>query len=107
MPRSADYYAPGDWNFFCDLCGSKEKASRGVKTWKNTYVCRHHKEERNPQDFLRGIKDSQNVPWSRPEPQEVDAYPTMCTVRGKNGVAGAAVAACATPSTNNGMAGNF
>jgi hypothetical protein len=63
----ADYYADGQWNFFCDLCGAKVKSSNGVKTWANSYVCRHHKEVRNPQDFLRGVKDDQSVAWSRPE----------------------------------------
>jgi hypothetical protein len=64
---SKDYFADGQWNFFCDLCGAKNKSSDGRKTWDNFYVCAHHKEERNPQDFVRGIKDDQSVPWSRPE----------------------------------------
>lgn len=64
---SADFYADGQWNFYCDLCGRKEKSSKGVKTWDNFYVCQYHREERNPQDFLKGIKDDQTVPWSRPE----------------------------------------
>ena len=64
---SSDRYADGEWNFFCDLCGRKAKSSQGVKTWDNHYVCRHHKEVRNPQDFVRGVRDSQSVPWTRPE----------------------------------------
>ena len=67
---SSDRYADGDWNFFCDLCGRKEKSSMGVKTWDNHYVCRHHKEVRNPQDFIRGVKDNQSVPWTRVEPTD-------------------------------------
>lgn len=64
------FFADGLWNFFCDLCGAKRKSSEGVRTWDNFYVCRHHKEERNPQDFLRGVRDDQSVPWARPEPAD-------------------------------------
>lgn len=63
----SDFYKRGEWNFFCDLCGRKRKSSAGVKTWNNLWVCREHKEQRNPQDFVRGVKDDQSVPWSRPE----------------------------------------
>lgn len=68
---NANYYKDGDWNFSCDLCGAKEKASRGVKTWDGFYVCQWHKEERNPQDFVRGVKDDPSPPWTRPEPTVV------------------------------------
>jgi hypothetical protein len=68
---SADYYADGDWNFFCDLCGKKAKASTGVKTWDGHYVCRSHKEVRNPQDFIRGVRENLSVPWERPEAPDV------------------------------------
>lgn len=70
MGRS-DYFAGGQWNFFCDFCGAKEKSSNGERTWNGYYVCRHHREERNPQDFVRGIKDNQSVPWTRPESVDV------------------------------------
>lgn len=66
MAGKADFYADGQWNFYCDLCGAKNTSNNGVKTWDNFYVCRHHKEQRNPQDFVRGIKDVQTVPWTRP-----------------------------------------
>jgi hypothetical protein len=68
MPGDSDYLLEGDWNVVCDLCGRKVKACRTEKTWDNFYVCRHHKEARNPQDYLRGVKDDQTVPFSRPEP---------------------------------------
>ena len=63
--QNADYYAHGEWNFYCDLCGAKQKSSQGVKTWDGFWVCRGHKEARNPQDFVRGVKDNQTTPWSR------------------------------------------
>lgn len=67
---SADRYADGEYNFFCDLCGRKEKSGNGVKTWDNHYVCRYHKEARNPQDFIKGVKDNQSLPWVRSEPAD-------------------------------------
>ena len=92
---SADFFANGQWNFFCDLCGRKEKSSKGVKTWDNFYVCRKHKEQRNPQDFLKGVKDDQTVPWSRPEPADTFVAPAVCSPTGSSGYAGNAVAGCA------------
>ena len=72
----ADRYADGEWNFYCDLCGRKAKSSTAMKTWDNHYVCRHHKEVRNPQDFLRGVKEHQSVPWTRPESLSASAQGT-------------------------------
>lgn len=66
-----NYYASGQWNFYCDLCGKKQKSGDGVKTWDNRYVCRSHKEVRNPQDFVRGVRDAVAPPWARPQPPNV------------------------------------
>ena len=65
---NADYFASGQWNFYCDFCGRKGKSSDAMKTWNGFYVCRHHKEARNPQDFLKGVREQQAIPWSRPDP---------------------------------------
>ena len=53
---AALFYAPGQWNFYCDLCGKKAKSGDARKTWDGHYVCSHHKEVRNPQDLVRGLK---------------------------------------------------
>ena len=92
---AADRFASGQWNFFCDLCGRKEKSSLGVKTWDNHWVCRRHKEVRNPQDFLKGIKDDQTLPWVRSEPP--DTYLTYCTLEGTISGPGYAVPGCWVP----------
>lgn len=99
MSGSADYYADGQWNFYCDLCGKKEKSGNGVKTWDNFYVCRHHKEVRNPQDFVRGVKDNQTVPWSRPA--TTDQFVFSCTLRGTNAIPGYAIPGCCWSSHIN------
>lgn len=67
---SANYFASGQWNFYCDLCGAKRKSSDGVQTWNKLWVCRHHKEVRNPQDFVRGVAEDFKLPWSRPTPPD-------------------------------------
>lgn len=67
------YYKDGDYNFYCDLCGRKEKASNASRTWDGFFVCKHHLERRNEQDFVRGIKDDQSIPWSRSKP--LDTFP--------------------------------
>ena len=94
------YYAEGEWNFTCDLCGAQRKASEGVKTWNNLWVCRQHKEARNPQDFVKGVKDDQSTPWARPEPQNVFVPSPICTRAGQTAIAGCAIPGCSVPAVN-------
>lgn len=61
----SDFFKAGEWNFYCDLCGKKGKSGNAVKTWDNFYVCKSHKEVRNPQDFVRGLKEELGLPWTR------------------------------------------
>jgi hypothetical protein len=95
-----DFYAEGDWNFFCDLCGKKSKAKRAAKTWDNFYVCEHHKEVRNPQDFVRGIKDNQRVPFVRSDTAPT-FVPYVCTLQGTNAIPLAAIPGCVIPGYVN------
>jgi len=60
-----DYYKIGDWNVICDRCGAKFKASECKMEWDNLFVCNYCWEERQPQDFVRGRKDDQQVPIAR------------------------------------------
>lgn len=96
----ADYWAAGQWNFYCDLCGAKAKSGTAMKTWNNLRVCAHHREVRNPQDFVRGVKDNQTVPWSRPQPED-QFVPATCTLQGLNAVPDYAVPDCAIPDYIN------
>lgn len=75
-------------------------------TWQGYYVCKHHKERRNEQDFLRGIADNQSVPWTRPyEPPLCDTtvfpYIQECTLQTANAIPGFAVPGCVTPAYIN------
>ncbi len=100
MTRSADYYEDGAWNAFCDFCGAKQKSGNMMRTWNNFYVCRHHKEVRNPQDFVRGVKENMSLPWTRPEPADTFKSYT-CTLRGRNAIPFYAIPGCATPGYVN------
>lgn len=63
----ADFVKHGDYNFICDKCGMKRKASTGRLQWDNLFVCPGCFDIRNPQDFVRGIPDDQTVPIARPD----------------------------------------
>lgn len=63
----ADYYADGQWNCICDQCGKKFKSGQMRKQWDGLIVCRKCHDPRHPQDYVRGTKDVQTVPFTRPE----------------------------------------
>jgi hypothetical protein len=44
-----------------------------VRNWQGLYRCPIHNEERQPQDYVRGVKDDPSVPWSQPE---IDSFTT-------------------------------
>jgi hypothetical protein len=96
----ADYYRSGQWNFYCDLCGAKTKASDSMLTWNGLRVCKHHKEVRNPQDFLRGVRDDPSTPWTRPE-KVPETFLHYCTLQGRNAIPGFAIPGCAIPAFVN------
>lgn len=67
-----DEYEHGQWNVACDRCGMKFKARQLRKEWTGLRTCKGHGtndcwEPRHPQDFVRGRRDRQTVPYSRPE----------------------------------------
>lgn len=63
----ADYLELGDWNVSCSMCGRKRKSSKVVQNWQGQYRCPWHNEIRQPQDFVRNVKDIMTVPFSQPE----------------------------------------
>lgn len=65
MPRLG-YYVLGDWNSICDVCGRGFKFSSLRKRWDNAWTCDACWEERQPQDFVRSVRDDQSVPVGRP-----------------------------------------
>lgn len=65
MPQHT-YYVMGQWNATCDQCGRVFKSGDIRLRWDNARVCDACFEIRQPQDFVRAIKDDPSVPWSRP-----------------------------------------
>jgi hypothetical protein len=69
-----DFLREGDWNTVCYQCGFKRKASYLVRNWQGYYVCPEHNEPRQPQDFVRGVPDVQQPPWTQPRPTATFTY---------------------------------
>lgn len=38
-----------------------------VRQWDNQLIDRRFVDKRNPQDFVRGVRDDQSLPYARPE----------------------------------------
>jgi hypothetical protein len=66
------WYKFGSWNQFCQRCGKKTKAENITREWTGLLVCNVCLEERQPQDFVRGVPDDQSVPFTTSEP--VDTF---------------------------------
>jgi len=59
-----------DWRVICDVCGFEYWASEVRRQWDGLIVCREDFSERHPQELVRGKRDRQKVPFSRPEPAD-------------------------------------
>jgi hypothetical protein len=97
----ADYYALGDYNARCSICGAKEKASKMVRNWQGLY--RHPanskngcNEPRQPQDFVRGVQDIQTPPWVQSD-ENGDIDIQICTFNGQSALPGYAIPGCMIP----------
>ena len=59
------------WKAICDRCGFTFYNDELRREWDGLMVCTADFEQRNAQDFVRGVQDKQNPPWVRPEPADV------------------------------------
>jgi len=71
------HYEHGTYNAICDRCGTDYKARQLKLEWTGLRVCHGPGtndcwEERHPQDLLRGKKDDQAPPWTRPRGEEIE-----------------------------------
>lgn len=57
----------GDYRVICDASGFLCWASETVRQWDGARVHRRYVDKRNPQDFVRSVRDNQSVPNPRPE----------------------------------------
>lgn len=74
----ADFYLPGGWNMVCQVCGFKYKNTEMKLRWDNVWCCPEDWELRQPQDFVRGVKDQMAIPYSNPEPPpQFDSFPPL------------------------------
>lgn len=71
----ADYWKPNSYNALCDVCGFKYKAEELKRRWDGLMCCPEDWEIRQPQDFVRGVRDQKPLPWSRPEPPDTFIEP--------------------------------
>lgn len=70
----SDTFEAGQWKVQCDRCGFEYKARQLRLEWNNLRTCtgvgtNECWEPRQPQDLLKGKKDKQTPPWTRPEPE--------------------------------------
>lgn len=60
---SENNYKPGDYFVQCDRTGFKIRASASKREWQGRVVREQDWEPRHPQDFVRGKRDEQRVPF--------------------------------------------
>lgn len=66
MPNH-DFFVGGQWKAQCDICSRTYKSGELRLTWDKFRACSDCWYPRNPQDFIRGVRDQQAPPWTRPE----------------------------------------
>lgn len=77
-------YDRGDWKTICDVCGREYKASQLKQRWDGLKTCSDDWEPRQPQDFVRGVADTQAPPWTRPE--QANSFLPITLVYDNNGL---------------------
>ena len=71
------YYIPGTFYRICDRTGFKVRSFETKKEWNNSIVRERSWEIRQPQDFVRGVKDNQTVQEARP--RQVNVFVSIAT----------------------------
>jgi len=67
-------YQPGQWLAICDRCGRQFLSGKLKLTWDGLRVDKRCWEERHPQEFVRPVVEK-NVPWTSPEPEDINIVP--------------------------------
>ena len=74
--RPRGTFKPGQWKAECDRCGRWKHSGELRLEWTGLRVCADTCwEARHPQEFVRGKKDEQAPPWSRPKRDGIDVSP--------------------------------
>jgi hypothetical protein len=77
-----DYYADGDFNAVCSMCGRKFKGSELLQHWQGLWRCARCWEPRHPQDFIRGIPDNPTPPFVQIRQIYEAGVCTLVTIQG-------------------------
>lgn len=78
MPGQGDGARLDDYRVCCDFSGFKCWASETVINWDGARVLARFADKRNPQDFVRAVRDNQRVDNPRPEPTDTfQSSPTL------------------------------
>lgn len=80
MSEKNNYYIPGSFYRSDDRTGRKVRAERTKKEWNNLIVDENTFEIRQPQDFVRGVRDDQTVPEARPWPPNNFEMPGIANI---------------------------
>jgi hypothetical protein len=83
----------------CDRCGVKYYNWQLKEEWTGLMVCHGPEthdcwEARHEQDFIRPVKEDNSLPWTRPEPDDVEAYPAACSIPAQSGFIGHGTIGC-------------
>ncbi len=76
MPKPKFPYKMGDHRVICDRCGQAFHQRHLRKEWTGLMTCYGPNtpgcwELRNAQEYVRGVRDKQSPPWTRPKPDSV------------------------------------
>jgi len=76
MPKPKLPFKLGRWKVVCDRCGFHYHNTQLRLEWTGLRVCHgpgtnNCWEPRHPQDYVRGVRDGQSPPWTRPEPDPI------------------------------------
>ena len=92
MSGPSDRAVLGDNNAICQICGRKYKASQLRKRWDGFLACKDDWHPRQPQDFVRGVKDNQQAPVISTETP--DQFLVVCTLSGRSSTVDYAIVDC-------------
>lgn len=91
------WFKSGLYNAICDRCGWKFKNTDLQLSWDGLQVCSSCWESRHPQEMIRPIPDQNKLPWTRPEPTDIEIFVMHCTPNGISAVPGTSQPGCMIP----------
>ena len=74
------HFVGGSFYRICDMTGFKIRAERTAKQWNSLIVRDQSWEPRQPQDFVKGVRDEQAAPEPRPRQTNVFLGPLTTTL---------------------------